>query len=340
MAKILLSKENLFHNLNIICNQAGSKEKVAVVLKDNAYGHGLLEIAQLVNEFGIKKAVVRTLDEAIRIEDFFDDILILSEKNFDTYSHTFHITLNSLDDINNIPNYYKVNIKIDTGMHRNGILPEELEEAIIGLTKRSIKITGVFTHHRNADTLSTDFFWQNSVFRDLKEDVKTICEKLSLDIPSFHSCNSSALFRHTNFSENFARVGIACYGYLENDSTFNLPNLKPVLSLWADKISTRMIKKGQCIGYGATYQAKEDMTVSTYDIGYGNGFLRLNEKHKYITPKGYKILGRVSMDSISLNSDDDQVCIFEDVRELAKIQDTISYEITTTLSSDIKRIIK
>ena len=101
-----------------------------------------------------------------------------------------------------------------------------------------------------------------------------------------------------------------------------------------------MIKKGQCIGYGATYQAKEDMTVSTYDIGYGNGFLRLNEKHKYITPKGYKILGRVSMDSISLNSDDDQVCIFEDVRELAKIQDTISYEITTTLSSDIKRIIK
>ena len=116
----------------------------------------------------------------IRIEDFFDDILILSEKNFDTYSHTFHITLNTLDDIDNIPSYYKVNIKIDTGMHRNGILPEELEEAILGLTKRSIKITGVFTHHRNADTLSTDFFWQNSVFRDLKEDVKTLCEKLSL----------------------------------------------------------------------------------------------------------------------------------------------------------------
>ena len=71
MAKILLSKENLFHNLNIICNQAGSKEKVAVVLKDNAYGHGLLEIAQLANEFGIKKAVVRTLDEAHKNRRFF-----------------------------------------------------------------------------------------------------------------------------------------------------------------------------------------------------------------------------------------------------------------------------
>ena len=77
MAKILLNKKNLFHNLEIISQQAKGKDKVAIVLKDNAYGHGLLEIAKLANEFGIKKAVVRTLDEALKIEAFFDDILIL-----------------------------------------------------------------------------------------------------------------------------------------------------------------------------------------------------------------------------------------------------------------------
>ena len=82
MAKILISKENLFHNLKIISAHAGSKEKVAVVLKDNAYGHGLLEIAQLASEFGINKAVVRTLKEALEIEGLFDDILILSQKDF------------------------------------------------------------------------------------------------------------------------------------------------------------------------------------------------------------------------------------------------------------------
>jgi alanine racemase len=65
LAKILISKENLFHNLDLISKHAGSKEKVAIVLKDNAYGHGLLEIATLANEFGIRKAVVRTLEEAI-----------------------------------------------------------------------------------------------------------------------------------------------------------------------------------------------------------------------------------------------------------------------------------
>ena len=72
MAKILLNKQNLFHNLDIISKQAKGNDKVAIVLKDNAYGHGLLEIAQLASEFGIKKAVVRTLDEALKIENYFD----------------------------------------------------------------------------------------------------------------------------------------------------------------------------------------------------------------------------------------------------------------------------
>ena len=79
------------------------------------------------------------------------------------------------------------------------------------------------------------------------------------------------------------------------------------------------------------------MIVSTYDLGYGDGFLRLNERNSYITPKGYKVLGRVSMDNLSLNTDEKEVCIFDDVTTLAKEHDTISYEITTTLSPYIKK---
>ena len=97
MAKILLNKENLFYNLSVISEKTKSKDKVAIVLKDNAYGHGIIEIATLASEFGIKKAVVRTLDEALKIEKLFDYILILAEKTFHTYSHSFHIALNSLD---------------------------------------------------------------------------------------------------------------------------------------------------------------------------------------------------------------------------------------------------
>lgn len=71
MAKIILNRENLFHNLNLISKQAKGIEKVAIVLKDNAYGHGLLEIAKLASEYGIKKAVVRTHEEALKINNFF-----------------------------------------------------------------------------------------------------------------------------------------------------------------------------------------------------------------------------------------------------------------------------
>lgn len=339
MAKILLNKNNLFYNLDIISKKAGSKEKIAVVLKDNAYGHGLLEIASLVNEYGIKKAVVRTEEDALKIEKLFDYILILAQKDFQNYSHTFHIALNSLEEIEKLPPNSNVHIKVDTGMHRNGISIEELEVAFLGLSKKNIHITGVFTHHRGADELSTDYFWQKENFSLVKKSVKNICEKLFLPIPAFHSCNSAALFRTQNFDEDFTRVGIATYGYLDNSDVFDFPLLKPVMSLWANRLSTRTLKKGQSVGYGGKFTASEDMIVSTYDIGYGDGFLRINERKSYTTPKGYKVLGRVSMDNLSLNSSDEKVCIFDDVRALAKVHDTITYEITTTLSPNIERVI-
>jgi len=337
LAKILIDKNNLFYNLNIISKKAGSKDKVAVVLKDNAYGHGLEQIAKLCSEFGITKVVVRDFSDAHKIKDLFSYILVMSEQDFQNYSHTFHITLNSLKQVSKLPKNSNVHIKVDTGMHRNGISMDELEVAFLGLCQNNINITGVFTHHKSADELSTNFFWQNENFSLVKKSVKNICEKLSLPLPNFHSCNSAGLFRKANFDEDFARVGIAAYGYLENDGIFDFPNLKPIMSLWAEKMATRIIKKGQSVGYAGKFTAHTNMVVSTYDIGYGDGFLRLNENDEYFTPKGFRVLGRVSMDNISINSDENEVCIFDDVRNLAKIRNTITYEIICSLKKNIKR---
>ena len=340
MAKILLNKSNLFYNLEIISQKTKDKKKVAVVLKDNAYGHGIIEIANLCKEFGIEKAVVKNLEDAQKIIDIFPYILVLADTSFHNYSHTFHIAINSLEDIKKVPQNANVHLKIDSGMHRNGISIDDIEVAIYGLLEQKANITGVFTHHRAADTLSTDFFWQKQNFAKAKSKVKKVCEKLLLATPSFHSCNSSALFREQNFdslNEDFARVGIATYGYLDNDNIFDFPKLKPVLSLFAAKMASRTLKKTQSLGYGGKFTANEDMEVSTYDIGYGDGFFRLNEDDNYTTPKGYKVLGRVSMDNLTLNSTDNEVCIFDDVRNLAKIHKTISYEITCNLKDSIKK---
>lgn len=340
MAKIVLNKSHYFHNLDIISHHAGSKEKVAVVLKDNAYGHGLLEIAQLASEYGIKNAVVRTLAEATQIETLFEQILILADTSIRSYSHTFHIVINCLEDIQKLPQNTKVHLKVDTGMHRNGIPENKLEEAIYGIHERKLHLTGVMTHYRSADELSCEFFWQRSNFNHIKQRVKKACEKLFLSIPKFHSANSSALFRFKNFDEDLVRVGIAQYGYLETNIIFNNPNLKPVLSLWANKISSREIKKNEKVGYGGVYIAQKNMKISTYDVGYGDGFLRLNGTEKYQTAKGFDILGRVSMDNISVACEEEEICVFDDAKELAKIHNTISYEITTTLNPQIPKEIR
>jgi len=339
LAKIVINKSHLFHNLSLIEKKIKDKSKIAVVLKDNAYGHGLVEIASLCHEYGIQNAVVRTFDEAIAIVSFFDNILILADNTPKSYSHTFHIGVNSLKALSVIPQNTKIHLKVDTGMHRNGLSMDELEVAILGACERKLPITGVFTHYANADELGSSYFWQKQNFNTVKEQVKTICEKLFLPIPSFHSANSAAVFRNNNFNEEMVRVGIALYGYVDNHLALNPPALKPVMSLYAKSIASRKIAKNERIGYGGTYIASTDMNVSTYDIGYGDGFLRLNEHKNYTTPEGFEILGRVSMDNLSLNTTQEEVCIFNDVTSLAKIHDTITYEILTSLKPTIERII-
>lgn len=339
MAYLAINKENYLHNLDIISQKLGNIDKIAVVLKDNAYGHGIINIAKLANAYGISKAIVRTISEAEKIKEYFNYIVVLGELPNKDYSHSFHITINSMEDIDKIAPYSLVHLKVDTGMHRNGISIDMLEEAIYRIVEQNLKLSGVFTHHRSADELSSEFFWQNQVFSHVKKRCVNICEKLNLTIPLFHSLNSNALFRAKNIDDDFVRVGIASYGYLDYSFNIEKPNLKPVASLYANKISTRRVLKGEKIGYGGSYIATKEMDVSTYDIGYGDGFLRLTiDKGEYFTPKGYQILGKISMDSLSLNTIDNEVVIFDDVRALSKLHNTISYEILTTLMPNIKRI--
>lgn len=338
MAYIKLNKKNFFHNLDIICSHAKDKSKIAIVLKDNAYGHGIEQISKMAMEYGIKKAVVKDISEALQIAKFFEYILILNSSENMSYSHAFHITVNSIEDIDIIAPKSNIHIKIDTGMHRNGISIEQLEEAIHRALEQKLNITGIFTHHKSADILSSEFFWQNALFQEVKSKLIKICEKLNLTNIAIHSCNSSAFFRTSNPSDDLYRIGIAAYGYICDEKLVHISNLKPVLSLYGNKISSRYIKKGQKVGYGAKYMATEGMQVSTYDVGYGDGLKRTNQSVIPINDDNL-ILGRISMDNITVNSTKDEICIFDNVLTQAKLHQTIEYEILTSLNKDIKRII-
>jgi len=111
------------------------------------------------------------------------------------------------------------------------------------------------------------------------------------------------------------------------------------LSLYTNKISTKKIKSGSRVGYGGDFIAQRDMTISTYDIGYGDGLFRGDSKSPLIVDRNLPVLGKVSMDYITLETTKSRVSIFKDVKTVAKHYNTISYEILTRLSPSIKRVI-
>ncbi len=332
MAYIKIDKENFFYNLKQLSLKSGDKRKIAAVLKDNAYGHGLKEMASLASEFGLKEAVVINTKEAKKIEHLFENILILNDTPI--FHPRFSFAITSLEALKVAPKDAKIELKIDTGMHRNGIALDELTKALEIIKKRKLNFFGAFTHFKSADELSSELFWQMKNFQKVKEQI--IAKGFRV---RFHSFNSAALLRTKSFDEDIARVGIAIYGYYELPPIFDEIKLKPVLSLWAKRVNTRKLYKGQRVGYGGDFIAPKDMLVSTYDIGYGHGLFRGNSKKPFITAEGLPILGRVSMDFITLESSKDEVCIFNNAKIVAKHFNTISYEITTALKPNIKRVI-
>ena len=331
MATIRINTKNLYHNLNQLSLKTGDKNKIAVVLKDNAYGHGIELMAELTSTYGITQAVVVTLQEAQMAKKQFDNILILNDTPIVAQNFSFAIT--SIEALKQAPQKTKIELKVDTGMHRNGINMSEIPQAIKIIKQKKLNLFGLFTHFKNADELSSELFWQRKNFEIVKETF--LKEGFT---PRVHSNNSAGLLRDNNFSDDIARVGIALYGYSELPAIYDSIELKPVMSLWADKICSRELKKGQKVGYGGDFVAPEDMTVSTYDVGYGDGLFRGNSKNPLVTKEGLPILGRVSMDAISLESTKDEICIFDDAKKVAKHFDTISYEILTNFKANIKRV--
>ncbi|MCO4846060.1 MAG: alanine racemase, partial [Sulfurovum sp.] len=115
MAFIKINKQNFYHNFNQIALKTGSVDKIAIVLKDNAYGHGLELMGKLASEFGVKHAVVRKTTEAELIKPLFETILVLGDSIIKDDVYSFAI--NTLEDIKQAEKGAKVELKVDTGMH-------------------------------------------------------------------------------------------------------------------------------------------------------------------------------------------------------------------------------
>jgi len=328
LAYIELNKNHFLNNVKYIKNL--TNREIFAVIKDNAYGHGILHIASFLKEAGIKRVCVRNNIEAKLVQDMFEEVLVF----FPTLNYNAMNISYAISDMKSLKRcrHRKIHLKFDTGMHRNALSLENLDE-ILDIAFNKFEVKGVFSHFCCSDEIGCDTFIQLQKFKELKEQIENFCIKNNFDIPKFHIANSDAIFKLSQEDLfDYVRVGIALYGGIENE------NLKPVMSLWGEAIKSFEVKKNQYVGYNKKYKFDKDTKITLIDLGYSDGILYFD---KEINLKDTKAVGKISMDSMSVIGEYKKVCIFDDVREFIKNYPyTITYDILTKLKPNIKRVVK
>ncbi|MEK7081636.1 MAG: alanine racemase [Patescibacteria group bacterium] len=340
-----------------------SKTKLLAVVKSNAYGHGLVDFTKELERLGTDWFGVDSVVEALtlRREGIKIPILVLGytlpEKFKEAAAHDISITVSSFETLkalqkNHFPKPLKIHIKVDTGMHRQGFLPQDLPKVISFL---KIKPEGLYTHFAMAKNPAFPEYTRRQIAEF--EQWRAAFTKIGLS-PIYHASATAGVLIFPEAHFDMVRVGIGLYGLWpakEIESYFaSRLTLKPVLS-WKTIISEiKELPKGAKIGYDCVETLQKDSRMAVCPIGYWHGYPRALSGIGFVLVNGQraKILGRVSMDMIIVDVSDitgakvgaEVVLIGKQgkekitVNELANLSDTSHYEFVTRINPLIKRI--
>jgi alanine racemase len=346
--------------------------RMVPVIKANAYGHGYLEIARLLDDKQFPYLGVHNLEEALllRSNGIGTNILILGyvpltdlsiavENGFDFVVYNSE-TLQRLAEVATEQHPARCHLKLETGTNRQGVTKLQLPE-FLDLFKNTphLHLVGVSTHFANIED-TTDHSYAESQFNRYLE-MKQAIEAAGLAVERFHLASSAAslLFPHTHF--NLARVGIALYGLWPSKETYlsyrlsgkQNQILKPVLS-WKTIVSQiKNVNRGEYIGYGTTYRATANLKIAVIPIGYYDGYDRQlsNCGHVLINGMRAPVRGRICMDIFMVDITDipnvtlenEVVLIGRSGEETIRAEDiagwanTINYEVVSRLGAHLER---
>ncbi len=323
-----------------------SNSKVIGVVKGNAYGHGIIEVATALVEAGIECLGVATFDEAIYLRSFIDeeiDILLMGHCDIDVFTvavkKNISIAISNYEQLKYVPKEMKIHLNFNTGMNRLGM--RDHLKCLQFVRQRELNLEGVFTHFGTAD--HNDAYYSMQVF-EFKQILKSF---ENMNIKYVHAQNSASLLLENRLLPgcNTVRIGLGLYGMKCNEIIFS-KNLKPALSLYSYVSAINFLKKGDFTSYDARYIAQKDEIVATVAIGYADGIIRANSgREVVIKNKRYPIIGRICMDQLIILIDEnvmlnDRVELLGEnisVDEVASYLKTINYEVTTIISKRVMR---
>lgn len=357
--------ENMVHMKENIAENT----KILAVIKTDGYGHGGVPIAKMLEQldfmFGYAAA---TYEEAhvLREAGVKKPILILG--------YTFPYCYEELIREEIRPAVYrrdtveelaaaaakvgkkaKVHIKVDTGMGRIGITPDEegLEFVRFLIEHPELEVEGIFTHFAKSD--ETDKTSANHQLELFQNFIKKIQTELGITIPVKHCSNSAAILEMPQANMDMVRAGITTYGlYPSEEVSKDIVPLRAAMSLYSHIVYCKMIHAGQSVSYGGLFTAQKDTRVATIPVGYGDGYPRSLSGKGYVLIHGKKapILGRVCMDQFMVDiseipeaMDGDKVTLLGmdgteriTAEELGELSGRFNYEFVCDLGKRIPRV--
>ena len=370
LAWLEIKKENLSANLQTLKKLAGENVLIAPCVKANAYGHGLIETGRIFIEAGVDWLSVNSLEEAGQLREvgLNQPILVIGyvaanelEKILDLDLKLFVSNWDYAQKLSELGTEKNktalIHLKIDTGMHRHGVLMAEAE----GLVKKiknlpNVKVEGLATHFATSDEpLSPAYF--NQQLENFKE-ITTKIKNIVGDNLIVHCDKSASLLLYRHGLANLVRPGLAAYGYYPGSDTKKLCQekniiLKPALSFKTKVGQIKEVPADSYVGYGCAYITKRPTTLATIPVGYYDGYDRKLSNQGYVLVNGQKaqILGRVCMnitivditDCGQVTEGDEVVLIGEQGQEIITVEQmadwakTINYEIITRLRESLPR---
>ncbi len=352
------------HNIAVLCALAAPARRMAVI-KANAYGHGMEACARAALEAGAAALGVGFAAEgaALRAAGFTAPILALSPESFGAIpllvERDIAIGLHHPDQLRVLADAVAggrramVHVKVDTGMGRLGIPPEEAPRIIAAAAIPGVTVDGVYSHLASADDETKDDFTRGQVaaFARLLDTL----ECAGLRPPVAHIANSAATVRIPEARFDMVRCGIATYGLDPCPGGVRRFGLEPALT-WESKVaSVRDVPTGESVSYGRTFFCHRPSRLATVPVGYAHGYRRLlsNKASVLIRDHRAPIVGRVCMDQFAVDVTDipgvaagDRVVLIGcmgtetiTAEELADTCGTISYEIVTGITNRVARTI-
>lgn len=370
-----IDRSALKHNIVQFRALIGNSRKMAVVVKSNAYGHGLLEISPLALEFGADWLGVNSLEEARTIresgldspiillgyvpladlEEAVKNDLRLTVYNEETIKELGKVTATLKKTVN-------LHVKTETGVHRQGVTGDDLLPFV--KTIRScpyLRIEGLSMHFANIED-TTDHGYAQKQLETFIEYAKLL-EQNGINIPVKHVACSAAtiLFPETYF--DMVRVGVGIYGLWPSKETYlscikeqrEQVNIKPVLTWKTRVVQIKNLPEGAFIGYGCTYKTTRPTRLAVLPVGYYDGYDRHLSNASYVLIGGKRapLRGRVAMNFITVDVTDiaevrleDEVVLLGQQRQekitaeyLASLCGTINYEIVTRINPKIPRFV-